>query len=342
MDNILEVKNLAVSFKTIAGEVQAVRGVSFNLKKGETLAVLGESGCGKSVLCRSILRLLPENTCYKAGEIFLAEEDLLAVAEKRMNKIRGKRIAMIFQDPMTSLNPTLSIGYQIMEAVRLNTDLGPDEAKKRSLELMEMVGISQVEKRFNQYPYHFSGGMRQRTVIAIALASNPDILIADEPTTALDVTMQAQILELLKRLQKETGIALIFVTHDLGVVADIADRIAIMYAGRIVEMGLSEEIFYHPCHPYTWALLASLPTMDEKSSALAVLPGNPPDLLSPPKGDAFARRNRYALKIDYKQHPPFFKVSDTHKAATWLLHENAPKISPPIKVEKGKVIHCAV
>ncbi len=334
----MEVNNLSVSFKVEEGEVQAVRNVSFNLKKGETLAIVGESGCGKSVLCKSLMRILPYNGYIKNGEVLLKSSDLLKKSEKEMEDIRGKNISMIFQDPMTSLNPTISIGKQIAEAVIIHQGISKSEAKKRAIELIELVGIDNPEKRFKQFPHHFSGGMRQRIVIAIALACNPDVLIADEPTTALDVTIQAQIIDLIKDLQHKIGLSIIFITHDLGVVATIADRIAVMYAGKIVEIGTVEDIFYDPRHPYTWGLLGSLPTLDSQDDYLYNIPGMPPNLLNPPKGDAFAIRNKNALKIDYEKEPPMFKINDTHSAATWLLHPDAPEVDVPVRVNCGRVI----
>ncbi|AJP10531.1 ABC transporter ATP-binding protein [Clostridioides difficile] len=334
----MEVNNLSVSFKVEEGEVQAVRNVSFNLKKGETLAIVGESGCGKSVLCKSLMRILPYNGYIKNGEVLLKSSDLVKKSEKEMEDIRGKNISMIFQDPMTSLNPTISIGKQIAEAVIIHQGISKSEAKKRAIELIELVGIDNPEKRFKQFPHHFSGGMRQRIVIAIALACNPDVLIADEPTTALDVTIQAQIIDLIKDLQHKIGLSIIFITHDLGVVATIADRIAVMYAGKIVEIGTVEDIFYDPRHPYTWGLLGSLPTLDSQDDYLYNIPGMPPNLLNPPKGDAFAIRNKNALKIDYEKEPPMFKINDTHSAATWLLHPDAPEVDVPVRVNCGRVI----
>ncbi|MHC8435369.1 ABC transporter ATP-binding protein [Clostridioides difficile] len=338
MEHLLEVNNLSVSFKVEEGEVQAVRNVSFNLKKGETLAIVGESGCGKSVLCKSLMRTLPYNGYIKNGEVLLKSSDLVKKSEKEMEDIRGKNISMIFQDPMTSLNPTISIGKQIAEAVIIHQGISKSEAKKRAIELIELVGIDNPEKRFKQFPHHFSGGMRQRIVIAIALACNPDVLIADEPTTALDVTIQAQIIDLIKDLQHKIGLSIIFITHDLGVVATIADRIAVMYAGKIVEIGTVEDIFYDPRHPYTWGLLGSLPTLDSQDDYLYNIPGMPPNLLNPPKGDAFAIRNKNALKIDYEKEPPMFKINDTHSAATWLLHPDAPEVDVPVRVNCGRVI----
>ena len=334
----MEVNNLSVSFKVEEGEVQAVRNLSFNLKKGETLAIVGESGCGKSVLCKSLMRILPYNGYIKNGEVLLKSSDLVKKSEKEMEDIRGKNISMIFQDPMTSLNPTISIGKQIAEAVIIHQGISKSEAKKRAIELIELVGIDNPEKRFKQFPHHFSGGMRQRIVIAIALACNPDVLIADEPTTALDVTIQAQIIDLIKDLQHKIGLSIIFITHDLGVVATIADRIAVMYAGKIVEIGTVEDIFYDPRHPYTWGLLGSLPTLDSQDDYLYNIPGMPPNLLNPPKGDAFAIRNKNALKIDYEKEPPMFKINDTHSAATWLLHPDAPEVDVPVRVNCGRVI----
>ena len=334
----MEVNNLSVSFKVEEGEVQAVRNVSFNLKKGETLAIVGESGCGKSVLCKSLMRILPYNGYIKNGEVLLKSSDLVKKSEKEMEDIRGKNISMIFQDPMTSLNPTISIGKQIAEAVIIHQGISKSEAKKRAIELIELVGIDNPEKRFKQFPHHFSGGMRQRIVIAIALACNPDVLIADEPTTALDVTIQAQIIDLIKDLQHKIGLSIIFITHDLGVVATIADRIAVMYAGKIVEIGTVEDIFYDPRHPYTWGLLGSLPTLDSQDDYLYNIPGMPPNLLNPPKGDAFAIRNKNALKIDYEKEPPMFKINDTHSGATWLLHPDAPEVDVPVRVNCGRVI----
>ncbi|EQE14352.1 oligopeptide/dipeptide ABC transporter, ATP-binding, C-terminal domain protein [Clostridioides difficile Y307] len=338
MEHLLEVNNLSVSFKVEEGEVQAVRNVSFNLKKGETLAIVGESGCGKSVLCKSLMRILPYNGYIKNGEVLLKSSDLVKKSEKEMEDIRGKNISMIFQDPMTSLNPTISIGKQIAEAVIIHQGISKSEAKKRAIELIELVGIDNPEKRFKQFPHHFSGGMRQRIVIAIALACNPDVLIADEPTTALDVTIQAQIIDLIKDLQHKIGLSIIFITHDLGVVATIADRIAVMYAGKIVEIGTVEDIFYDPRHPYTWGLLGSLPTLDSQDDYLYNIPGMPPNLLNPPKGDAFAIRNKNALKIDYEKEPPMFKINDTHSAATWLLHPDAPEVDVPVRVNCGRGI----
>lgn len=336
MSKLLEVKDLCVSFYTHAGEVQAVRGVSFDLKKGETLAIVGESGSGKSVTSKALMGLIPNPPGkIKSGEILFDGKDLAKLNEKEMQNIRGKEISMIFQDPMTSLNPVLTIGYQITEGLIKHQKMSKTEAKKIALELINLVGIPNAEARFKQYPHQFSGGMRQRVVIAMALACNPKLLIADEPTTALDVTIQAQILELMKEIQRKTDSAIIFITHDLGVVANVADKVAVMYAGRVVEMGTVDDIFYNPKHPYTWGLLASMPDLDnEQGAELVAIPGTPPDLLNPPKGDAFAPRNPNALKIDYEMEPPMFKVSDTHYAATWLLHEDAPKVEPPEAVKK--------
>ncbi|WP_375346448.1 ABC transporter ATP-binding protein [Priestia megaterium] len=336
MSRLLEVKNLAVSFKTYGGEVQAVRGVNFHLNKGETLAIVGESGSGKSVTSQTIMRLIPMPPGrIKSGEMLFDGIDLAKKTDKEMEAIRGKDIGMIFQDPMTSLNPTMKVGAQIGEVVIKHSKVSKAEAKKRAVELLTLVGIPFPEQRVNQYPHEFSGGMRQRVVIAMALASNPKLLIADEPTTALDVTIQAQILELMKDIQKKTDTSIIFITHDLGVVANVADRVAVMYAGQIVEMGTVDEVFYDPKHPYTWGLLASMPSLDnEAEEELAAIPGTPPDLTNPPKGDAFAARNPYAMKIDFEQEPPMFKISDTHYAKTWLLHPDAPKVEPPASVQR--------
>lgn len=330
---ILEVDNLNVSFHTFAGEVRAIRGVSFELYKGETLAIVGESGSGKSVSSKAIMGLLPpRNSEITNGSIKFKGNDLVKYSEKKMQKVRGKEIAMIFQDPMTSLNPTIPIGKQIMEPLRKHQGMNRDAARSRAIELLELVGIPDAEKRLKEYPHQYSGGMRQRVVIAIALACDPEVLIADEPTTALDVTIQAQILELLKEIQEKTGTAVIFITHDLGVVASIADRVAVMYAGEIVEIGTVDEIFYNPKHPYTWGLISSMPSLESSTESLYAIPGSPPDLLIPPKGDAFAARNEFAMKIDSEQKPPLFKVSDTHFAATWLLHPDAPKVEAPAEI----------
>lgn len=337
MEKLLEVKNLCVNFGTYGGEVKAVRGVTFDLHKGETLAIVGESGSGKSVACKTIMRILSSNGYIKDGQILFDGKDLTKISEKDMEKVRGKDIAMIFQDPMTSLNPTMTIGKQIMEPIIKHQGFSKEDARKRAIELIELVGISDAEKRFKQYPHQFSGDMRQRIVIAISLACNPKVLIADEPTTALDVTIQAQILELIKDLQEKTGVAVIFITHDLGVVANMADRVAVMYAGKIIEYGTSDDIFYDPKHPYTWGLLGSMPTLDIGDNDLYNIPGTPPDLMDPPKGDAFALRSAYAMKIDHLAEPPMFKVSDTHYAATWLLHPLAPKIERPVNVGRKKV-----
>ncbi|MBD8067524.1 ABC transporter ATP-binding protein [Bacillus sp. PS06] len=338
MEKILEVNNLHVSFDTFAGEVKAIRGVDFDLIKGETLAIVGESGSGKSVTTKTIMGLLPEGVGrVKQGEIIFNGKDLAAASEKEMQKIRGKEISMIFQDPMTSLNPTMKIGVQIMEGLLIHQNLSKGAAKEKAIDLLKLVGIPKPEARFDQYPHQFSGGMRQRVVIAIALACNPKVLIADEPTTALDVTIQAQILELMKDIQKKINTSIIFITHDLGVVANVADRVAVMYGGRICEIGTVDEVFYNPQHPYTWGLLSSMPSLDSAGELYAI-PGTPPDLLNPPKGDAFAARNEYALKIDFEMEPPMFKVSDTHYAATWLLHPNAPKVEPPKGIKERQAI----
>ena len=331
MDNKLEVKNLQISFRTQAGIVKAVRNISFDLYKGETLAIVGESGSGKSVTSKAILGISAGNAIIDSGEILYDGKDLLKLSEEEMYKIRGDKISMIFQDPLSSLNPIKRIGKQLTEALVLNHGFTEAEAKEEALRLMKEVGIPEPEKRFTQYPFQFSGGMRQRIVIAIALSTNPEVLICDEPTTALDVTIQAQILDLINKLKRERNLSIIFITHDLGVVANMADRIAVMYAGKIVEYGTSEEVFYDARHPYTWALLESMPSLAESKQKLAAIPGTPPNMIYPPKGDAFADRNRFAMKIDYEKQPPMFKVTDTHYAATWLLHPDAPKIENPIK-----------
>ena len=310
-------------------------GLHFDLKKGETLAIVGESGSGKSVTTKALMQLIPKPPGrIKEGEILFEGRDLTKMSEKQMQKIRGKEMAMIFQDPMTSLNPTMKVGNQIMEGLIKHQKMDRAQARKRVVELLELVGIPDPESRLKQYPHQFSGGMRQRVVVAIALACNPKLLIADEPTTALDVTIQAQILELMKDIQKKTDSATIFITHDLGVVANVADRVAVMYAGKIVEIGTVDDIFYNPKHPYTWGLLGSMPSLDSADEELYAIPGSPPDLLDPPKGDAFAPRNEYAMQIDLEQEPPMFKVSETHYAATWLLHENAPNMEPPASIKK--------
>lgn len=336
MNKILEVKDLEVSFQTYGGQVKAVRGVSFDLHKGETLAIVGESGSGKSVTSQTIMKLIPMPPGKIAGgQILFNGEDIVPKSEKQMEKIRGKEISMIFQDPMTSLNPTMKIGYQIMEVLIKHQKMSKQAAKGRAIELLKLVGIQMPEKRVNQYPHEFSGGMRQRAMIAIALAANPKLLIADEPTTALDVTIQAQILELMKDLQSKMDTSIIFITHDLGVVANVADRVAVMYAGQIVEMGTVDEIFYDPRHPYTWGLLASMPSLDNDDKAeLAAIPGTPPDLTNPPAGCSFAPRNKYALAIDFEEEPPLYQISETHFAKTWLLHPDAPKVTPPEAVVK--------
>ena len=339
---ILEVKDLDVSFRTNAGVVHAIRGVNLDLQKGETVAIVGESGSGKSVTMKAVAGLMDQNGRINRGQVLYRcvdngkEEvlDLLTLPKKELRRrINGRHIAMVFQDPMTSLDPTMPVGKQIMESMLLYGGRSREEAKARTLELMRLVGIADAEHRMKYYPHQFSGGMRQRVVIAIALSGDPDILICDEPTTALDVTIQAKILELIKDIQKRMGLSVIYITHDLGVVAKVADYVNVMYAGKIVEVGNVDEIFYEPAHPYTWGLLTAMPDLDTEDDRLYSIPGSPPNLLHEPRGDAFAARNAFAMKIDEKAEPPLFRISDTHYAATWLLHPDAPKVAMPPELQ---------
>lgn len=331
MERILQVDNLAVSFDTYAGEVQAVRGVSFHLDKGETLAIVGESGSGKSVCVQTILKLNPSPPSrIRQGSIRYDGQELTELSDREMEAIRGKEISMIFQDPMSSLNPTMKVGQQIIEGIRKHERISRREARRKAAEMLEMVGIPNVEVNMDRYPHQFSGGMRQRVMIAIALACNSRILIADEPTTALDVTMQAQILHLMNELKRKLGTAIVLITHDLGVVAEMADRIAVMYAGKIVETGTADDLFYRPKHPYTWGLLASIPGEGkEAGKRLSAIPGSPPDLFAPPEGCAFADRCNYCMHICRTEQPEMTEVRDGHQAACWLLDPRAPRVTPP-------------
>ncbi len=326
MNNVLRVDDLHVSFDTYAGEVKAVRGVTFEVMEGEVLAIVGESGCGKSVTAQTIMKLNPMPPArIVRGEIQLIDKDIVHASEKEMMNIRGKDVSMIFQDPMTCLNPTMTVGKQLTEAIRHHQKLSKEDALKESIRLLNLVKIPNPEQRSRQYPHEFSGGMRQRVMIAMALSCAPKLLIADEPTTALDVTIQAQIMDLLKEIKEKTNTAIILITHDLGVVASMADRVAVMYAGKIVELGTAEDIFYRPSHPYTKALLRSLPTTDmDRSVRLVSIAGTPPDLLNPPVGCGFASRCRNCMKICHAQLPPQFEVGQNHLSACWLHHEDCP------------------
>lgn len=327
---ILSVKNLTVQFRVRGQKLTALRGVDLQLHRGETLAIVGESGSGKSVLTKTFVGMLESNGHIEKGSILFEGQELTMLRRKRdWARIRGSQIATVFQDPMTSLNPILTIGRQLMDPIIAHQGCSRSLARLRALEMMAKVGIPNPEKRFDDYPFQYSGGMRQRIVIAIALCCQPRILICDEPTTALDVTIQAQILELIRNLQKELGYSIIFITHDLGVVANMADRVAVLYAGQVVELGTAEEIFYDPRHPYTWALLSSLPQLAERNRPLYSIPGTPPSLYRQIKGDCFAPRSDYRMKIDDILPPPVFRVSDTHSARTWLLDPRCPKVEPP-------------
>lgn len=343
-ETVLEIKNLQVAYHTEHGEVQAVRGISYQVKKGETVALVGESGCGKSASVKPIMGEKEANQIIKSGEINFTYQtengpqtvDLLKLSPKIMqNRIKGKEIAMVFQDPMTSLDPTMKINKQIAEAVKSShPEMNKDQINQRVLNLIETVGIQNMKVVQNQYPHQLSGGMRQRIVIAIALAGNPSLLICDEPTTGLDVTIQAKILNLIKDIQKSRKLSVIFITHNLGVVANIATYVNVMYAGKIVETGTSQDIFFEPRHPYTWGLLESVPDINEKVDELPTIAGTIPDLTQPIVGDAFAPRNKYALNIDFKKQPPMFKINDHHYAATWLLDKRAPKVPIPAVLQK--------
>ena len=334
-ETILSVRDLNIKFSLRGRTLHAIRDVSLDLHKGESLAIVGESGSGKSVFVKSFMGLLDANGWVDSGEILYGGEDLTKfTTEKQWLRVRGKQIAMVLQDPMTSLNPLKTIGAQIMEAIELHQNLHGEAARREMLSVLTDVGITEPERRAKQYPHEFSGGMRQRVVIAIAVACRPQILICDEPTTALDVTIQAQILDLIRSLKQKYDLTTVYITHDLGVVANVADRIAVMYAGDIVEIGLCEEVFYEPKHPYTWALLSSLPQLGVKGEPLYSIHGTPPNLFNEVKGDAFAPRNPQALKIDFVKRPPYFEISPTHKARTWLLDPRAPKIEPPEAVRK--------
>lgn len=326
MENLLDVRDLKTSFNTKFGEVQAVRGVSFQLTKGEVVGVVGESGCGKSITMMSVMRLLDKNGYIKDGRIFFEGKDISKITEKEMSKIRGNDIAMIFQDPMTSLNPLLTIGNQIMEPLIIHKKLSKKEAFKKGVELLKLVNIPNPEKRMKQYPHEFSGGMRQRAMIAMALSCNPKLLIADEPTTALDVTIQAQILEIMKNIKEKIGTSIIFITHDLGVVADICDRVNVMYGGVIIEKGSVNDIFNNPKHPYTWGLLDSVPSVEKERKRLKPINGQPPDLLKPPAGCPFYARCNFAMNICKKEMPKFYDAGKKHKVACWLSDEKAPRV----------------
>lgn len=328
-ENILSVQNLHTSFHTDKGEVKAVNGVTFNLEKGKILGIVGESGSGKSVTAYSIMRILEKNGRITEGKILYKGQDIAEFSEKQMREFRGKRCSIIFQDPMTSLNPVFTVGNQLKEAIELHTDRKGKEAEARAIEMLTLVGVNEPEKRVKQYPYELSGGMRQRVMIAMALACEPDILIADEPTTALDVTIQAQILELMQSLQKKLGMAIIMVTHDLGVIADMCDEIIVMYGGRVCERGTAEDIFYRPHHEYTKGLLRSIPNVDRIGEKLIPIPGTPINLLNMPKGCAFCPRCEEAMKICIEEQPPEMQMPDGHFASCWL------NVKAAMEEEKG-------
>ncbi len=333
-DVILSAKDVEVQFQVRGRILTAIRGISLDIYEGETIAIVGESGSGKSVFTKTFTGMLETNGQISNGSVIFEGKDLTKLKKDQdWEGIRGAKISTVFQDPMTSLNPVRTIGYQIAEVIIKHQKKSKDEAKKLAIKLMEEVGISDAANRYDEYPFQYSGGMRQRIVIAIALACHPKILICDEPTTALDVTIQAQILKLIKDLQKEYGYTTVYITHDLGVVANVADRVAVMYAGQIVEIGKAEEVFYTPKHPYTWALLSSLPQLGIKGEDLYAITGTPPSLYDKVIGDAFAPRNPYAMQIDFEEEPPMFKVSDTHYAKTWLLDPRAPKAEPPKAIQ---------
>lgn len=336
MNKLLEVKNLKTSFFTQFGEVQAVGGVSFDLEYGQVLGIVGESGCGKSVTMMSIMKLLDDNGKVKEGNVRFEGEDIVSLSEDEMCKIRGNDISMIFQDPMTSLNPLMTIGNQLMEPLRIHKKMSKDEAYKKSIELLELVGIPSPKDRMKQYPHEFSGGMRQRVMIAMALSCNPKLLIADEPTTALDVTIQAQILEIMKDIKEKLNTSIILITHDLGVVADICDRINVMYGGIVVEKGDAREIFYESRHPYTWGLMESVPNPNTLiRERLKPIDGQPPDLFKPPKGCPFFARCSHAMKVCENNRPPLFEISKGHEAACWLNDSRSPKVETP-KLRRDK------
>lgn len=323
-DVLLEMKDLSISFYNKTGEIQAVRGISYTLHKGEVLGIVGESGSGKSVSSHGILRLTPDTGEVKQGEILFHGKDILKMSKKELQELRGNKIAMIFQDPMTSLDPLFTVEYQLNESLKKHTDLDGNGRRLRMIHLLELVGINQPERRLKQYPYEFSGGMRQRVMIAMALSCDPELLIADEPTTALDVTIQAQIVELLKELKDKLGMAIIFITHDLGVVSEICDKIIVMYAGKIVEEGTSRQIFYQRCHPYTEGLLASVPKLDsDVNEKLKPIKGNPPDMSCVKPGCAFAPRCSCAMQICVKEEPPQYELDDTHVVSCWQTIKKA-------------------
>jgi oligopeptide transport system ATP-binding protein len=341
-ETILEVKDLFFSFDTYAGEVQAVRGVSFYLKRGETLAIVGESGCGKSVTVQNVMKLLPTPPGrLKSGQIIYNGVDITHHTDKQMEALRGREFSMIFQDPMTSLNPTMKVGNQITEGIRKHEKITSKVAFDRALAMLRLVGIPNPDQNMIRYPYTFSGGMRQRIMIAMSLACNPNILFADEPTTALDVTTQAQILELMNDLKTKLGTAIVLITHDLGVVARMAERIAVMYAGEIIETGPANDIFYTPRHPYTWGLLRSMPGINSKGQELIAIPGTPPDLFAPPKGCAFAARCPHCMNVCREYPPKSTEIQAGHLASCWLLDERAPRVAPP-KIQRKEFVRAGV
>ncbi len=339
-NKILEIQNLYGSFFLYSGEIKAVRGVSLAVESGETLAIVGESGCGKTVTAKSVMRLNPEPPYrIKSGSIFFNGKDLTKLSDKQMEAYRGKKLSMIFQDPMTSLNPTMKVGKQITESITKHENVPFKEAKQRAVESMHLSGIPNAEKNFDQYPHVFSGGMRQRIMIAMALSCHPSILFADEPTTALDVTMQAQILELMNELKEKTGTAIVLITHDFGVVARMADRIAVMYAGEIIETGPSREVFYYSQHPYTWGLLGSIPGASALTGTdLISIPGSPPDLFAPPEGCSFAPRCEYGMPVCRKYHPNLSHLGSGHESRCWLLDERAPDVEAPQIIRKRETV----
>ena len=326
---LLSAQDVEVTFSLRGNRLTAIRRTSLDLYEGETLAIVGESGSGKSVFTKCFVGMLDKNGSITHGSIMYGGQDLTQLSEKEWLKIRGKKIAMVTQDPMTSLNPLKTIGYQIQESVELHQGLKGKEAKQETLRILDAVGIPDPERRYRQYPHEFSGGMRQRVVIAIAVACRPQILICDEPTTALDVTIQAQILDLIRRLQKEQNMTIIYITHDLGVVANVADRVAVMYGGQIIEIGMANEVFFDPLHPYTWALLSALPQLGVKGEKLPAIDGTPPNLFNKIQGDAFAPRNRKALNIDFLEEPPMYEVTATHMVKSWLQDPRAPQVEQP-------------